>query len=65
MENEEYFDIHDAVSFLASNGVNTTANGLALKRSRGEGPKFIKPTPKTVVYRKSDLMRFIDPEAFQ
>lgn len=28
-------------------------NALAQMRFKGEGPKFLKPTPRTVLYRRS------------
>lgn len=27
---------------------------------RGEGPKFLKPTPKTVVYRERDVIEWLE-----
>ncbi|KQT75654.1 helix-turn-helix transcriptional regulator [Microbacterium sp. Leaf436] len=27
---------------------------------RGQGPKFLKPTPKTVVYRESDVIAWLE-----
>lgn len=27
---------------------------------RGEGPKFLKPTPRTVVYREADIVAWLE-----
>lgn len=32
-------------------------NGAA---ERGEGPKFLKPTPRTVVYREADIIAWLE-----
>ncbi|MDF2047292.1 hypothetical protein P2P98_14085 [Microbacterium sp. Kw_RZR3] len=36
----------------------TVAN-LAQLRFTGRGPKFLKPTPRTVVYRESDCIAWL------
>lgn len=33
---------------------------LAQLRFTGRGPKFLKPTPKTVVYRESDVIAWLE-----
>lgn len=37
----------------------TKAN-LAQLRFKGRGPKFLKPTPKTVLYRESDVIAWLE-----
>jgi hypothetical protein len=37
-----------------------TETNLAQLRFRGKGPRFLKPTPRTVLYRKSDLDAWLD-----
>ena len=37
----------------------TTAN-LAQMRFKGQGPKFLKPTPRTVVYRERDVIEWLE-----
>jgi hypothetical protein len=37
-----------------------TTGGLATARYTGKGPKFLKPTAKTVLYRKSDVDAWLD-----
>ncbi|MEE8684884.1 MAG: hypothetical protein SOI64_07575 [Bifidobacterium mongoliense] len=33
---------------------------LAQLRFTGKGPKFLKPTPRTVLYRKGDIDAWLD-----
>lgn len=37
-----------------------TAGSLAQLRFTGKGPKFLKPTAKTVLYRESDVIAWIE-----
>ncbi|MDQ1217187.1 helix-turn-helix transcriptional regulator [Microbacterium arborescens] len=37
-----------------------TTNNLAQLRFTGKGPKFLKPTPRTVVYRRSDVIAWLE-----
>lgn len=37
-----------------------TKNNLALLRHKGTCPKFLKPTPRTVVYRESDVIAWLE-----
>lgn len=37
----------------------TKAN-LATLRYEGKGPKFLKPTPRTVLYRESDITAWVE-----
>lgn len=36
---------------------------LAQLRYTGKGPKFYKPTPRTVLYRKSDILSWLETSA--
>lgn len=37
-----------------------TSNNLAQLRFTGKGPKFLKPTPRTVVYRETDVVSWLE-----
>lgn len=37
-----------------------TKNNLAQLRFSGRGPKFLKPTPRTVVYRRADIIGWLE-----
>lgn len=37
-----------------------TVGNLAQLRYTGKGPKFLKPTPRTVVYRESDCLAWLE-----
>jgi hypothetical protein len=37
-----------------------TTNNLAQLRFTGKGPKFLKPTPRTVVYREADVVAWLE-----
>lgn len=37
-----------------------TVSNLAQMRYLGKGPAFLKPTPKTVVYRQSDVIAWLE-----
>lgn len=37
-----------------------TKSNLAQLRFTGKGPKFLKPTPRTVVYRESDVIEWLE-----
>lgn len=37
-----------------------TKGNLAQMRFKGIGPKFLKPTPRTVVYRERDVLEWIE-----
>lgn len=37
-----------------------TKSNLAQLRFTGKGPKFLKPTPRTVVYRESDVIAWLE-----
>ena len=40
-----------------------TLAALAQLRYRGLGPRFYKPTPKTVLYRRSEVMEWVEASA--
>jgi molybdenum cofactor biosynthesis enzyme MoaA len=40
-----------------------TRGGLATLRFTGKGPKFRKPTPKTVVYLESEVVAWVEGSA--
>ncbi|MET3510826.1 helix-turn-helix transcriptional regulator [Plantibacter flavus] len=37
-----------------------TPNNLAQLRFTGKGPKLLKPTPRTVVYREADVVAWLE-----
>lgn len=37
-----------------------TITNLAQLRFKGRGPKFLKPTPRTVVYRRRDVIEWLE-----
>ncbi|WP_349864141.1 hypothetical protein [Leifsonia sp. WHRI 6310E] len=37
-----------------------TKGNLAQLRFTGKGPKFLKPTPRTVVYREDDVVSWLE-----
>lgn len=37
-----------------------TTTNLAQLRFTGKGPKFLKPTPRTVVYRETDVIEWLE-----
>jgi hypothetical protein len=42
-----------------------TVGHLAQLRYRGEGPKYLKPTAKTVLYRRVDLDSWLNASAVE
>ena len=36
---------------------------LAQLRARGRGPKFYKPTPRTVLYKRSEVVAWVEASA--
>lgn len=45
--------VHERWPFLS-------VGNLAQMRFTGRGPRFLKPTPRTVVYRERDILAFIE-----
>lgn len=43
----------------------TSKQYWATLRFKGQGPKFIKPSPRTVLYRLSTVMSWLDAREFQ
>lgn len=37
-----------------------TVSNLAQLRYTGKGPRFLKPTPRTVVYRERDVIEWLE-----
>jgi hypothetical protein len=37
-----------------------TKGALAQLRYKGAGPRFLKPTPKTVLYREADVIEWLE-----
>lgn len=37
-----------------------TIGNLAQLRFKGTGPKFLKPTPRTVLYREKDVIEWLE-----
>lgn len=52
---DEYLN-PDEASALA----RVSKHHLAQLRFKGEGPKFLKPTPRTVLYRRSDIIAWLE-----
>lgn len=42
-----------------------TKGGLAQMRYRGIGPKFLKPTPRSVFYRRADVIAWLEANEMQ
>ena len=40
-----------------------TVQALAQLRFRGKGPTFYKPTPRTVLYKRSEVIEWIERSA--
>ena len=40
---------------MAANYTGYSRQTMAQWRYLGKGPKYLKPTPRTIIYRKSDL----------
>lgn len=53
---EEYLTPEQACALVPG----MTKSGLGQLRFTGKGPKFLKPTPKKVVYRKSDVLAWLE-----
>lgn len=59
MENDPIYRRPEAAVYL---GITTGA--LAQLAYQGRGPKFYKPSPRRVYYRRSDLDSWINAKAF-
>ncbi len=60
MEPNDYLSPEEASAYL-----RLSVGHLAQLRYRGEGPKYLKPTAKTVLYRRSDLDSWLNASAVE
>lgn len=59
LSTDSFLDIDQALSLMPG----FSKNHLAQLRYTGKGPKFYKPTPRTVLYRKSDILEWLESSA--
>lgn len=60
MTESEYLNPEQAGEFL-----HLTVGHLAQLRYRGQGPTYLKPTPKVILYRRSDLDTWLDASSVE
>lgn len=48
---------------LAGEITGLTVGALAQLRYHGTGPKFYKPTPRTVLYKRSEVIAWVEASA--
>lgn len=53
---EKYIDAGQVCELIPG----MTKSALAQLRFTGKGPKFLKPTPRTVVYRERDVIEWLE-----
>ena len=53
---EKYISPKEAAELIPG----MTIQNLAQLRFSGRGPKFLKPTPRTVVYRERDVIEWLE-----
>lgn len=53
---EKYLSPKEAAELIP--GMSTS--NLSQLRFKGQGPKFLKPTPRTVVYRERDIIEWLE-----
>ena len=53
---EKYLSPKEAAELIPG----MTVTNLAQLRFTGKGPKFLKPTPRTVVYRERDVLEWLE-----
>lgn len=53
---EKYLSPKEAAELIP--GMSTS--NLSQLRFTGKGPKFLKPTPRTVVYRERDIIEWLE-----
>ena len=53
---EKYLSPQEAAELIPG----MTTSNLAQLRFTGKGPKFLKPTPRTVVYRERDIVQWLE-----
>lgn len=56
---EPFITADEALSLMPG----MTKGHLAQLRYTGKGPKFYKPTQRTVLYRKSDILEWLESSA--
>ena len=56
-DNDELLTAEE-VSALTKGAV--TVDNLRMRRFKAQPPVFLKPTPRTVLYRKSDVIAWLD-----
>ena len=54
--NEEYLSAEQVCEMVPK----LTRGNLAQLRYTGKGPKFLAPTPRTIIYRRSDVVEWIE-----
>lgn len=59
LEHETFIDQDDVISLIPG----MTRGNLAQLRFTGKGPKFYKPTPRTVLYKKSEVLAWVESTA--
>lgn len=59
VQEQTYLSIDEALCLLPG----ISKGHLAQLRYTGKGPKFYKPTPRTVLYRKSDILEWLESSA--
>ena len=56
----------DYLSIEEASGLSRVSpDGLAQLRYKGRGPRYLKPTPKTVLYRRSDVLAWLESTAVE
>ncbi|MDQ1217979.1 helix-turn-helix transcriptional regulator [Microbacterium arborescens] len=53
---DEYLSPEQAAALVPG----MTLTHLAQLRFKGKGPKFLKPTPRKVIYRRSDVIAWLE-----
>lgn len=53
---DDYLTPHQAIEVIPG----MTVAGFAQLRFTGKGPKYLKPTPRKVLYRRSDLIAWLE-----
>ncbi|MEL5990748.1 helix-turn-helix transcriptional regulator [Microbacterium phosphatis] len=53
---EEYLSADEVTGLIPG----MTKSNLAQLRFKGQGPKFLRPTPRTIVYRRTDVIAWLE-----
>lgn len=56
---DSFIDIDQALDLMPG----FTKGHLAQLRYTGKGPRFYKPTPRTVLYREADILEWLESSA--